>query len=173
MSVRRSYFQDAESILGQQSGDCRLLELIRAITGWGHACHYGDSPRAALDCYRRALTSLEEHDLQGTTVQANCENRMGNAWMRVGEFELAVECHQRALEIRRRIEGPAHDDLVLSLGNLGFAYDKLHRFEDAARCLEEAHQILLSSLGPEHPRTKEYAGRCDRQRARSRRCLIS
>ena len=68
-----------------------------------------------------------------------------------GEYAKAEPLFQEALRIRRKVLGPEHPDVALSLNNLGELYEATSEYAKAEPLLQEALRIRRKILGPEHP----------------------
>jgi non-specific serine/threonine protein kinase/serine/threonine-protein kinase len=68
-----------------------------------------------------------------------------------GRYDEAEPMFLRALELRRRIHGPRHYQVALSLHNTAVLYSAQHRYDEAIQSLEESISISEEVLGPDHP----------------------
>jgi len=68
-------------------------------------------------------------------------NNKGNALARLGKFEDALRCYDRALDIDPGYRG--------AWVNKGFVLTKLGRFDEAASCAD--HALLLDRRGRAEP----------------------
>ncbi|MEX1362513.1 MAG: serine/threonine-protein kinase [Nannocystaceae bacterium] len=71
--------------------------------------------------------------------------------MAEGNYEQAIEDHQRALRLREARLGSDHPELATVLGNLGSAYAAMGDFAQAQQAQERALEIREAALGPDHP----------------------
>ena len=86
------------------------------------------------------------------TVEASIRNTLGESYWYLGESDLAVRQHERALALQRRVLGPDHPDTLVSLNNLALAYYEAGRVDEALPLHEEARGGG-GPLGPDHPLT--------------------
>jgi tetratricopeptide (TPR) repeat protein len=62
---------------------------------------------------------------------------------------------QQVLQLHRLAHGVGHPFVGVDMKNLGMVYLKTGQKDKAKNYLEKAYNILLKSLGPEHPETKK------------------
>ncbi|MEZ4362739.1 MAG: serine/threonine-protein kinase [Kofleriaceae bacterium] len=100
--------------------------------------------------YRRALSIVEK--LPEYTSTPALLNNLGALEFDDGRFELALQYHQRALDLRRARLGPSHPDVARSLNSIAAVYLETG---NAPRALELARQALPlyeAAYGPNHER---------------------
>ncbi len=68
-----------------------------------------------------------------------------------GEYDLALEHHQKALAIREKAQGPNHPDVAASCNNIGIVYLAKAEYDRAIEHHQRALVIWENLLGPEHP----------------------
>ena len=84
---------------------------------------------------------------------ADEQDREGRRLSDLGHFREALAPAERALAIRRKIEGDAHRDTARDLNELGSLYCKLKEYGKAEPLVEETLAIQLKLFGNEHPET--------------------
>lgn len=92
---------------------------------------------------------------------AECYNLMGIICGDIGKDEEALEYHQKALDIRKRILGDKHYDTALSYNNIGYIYYSSENFQKAIEYFKIAYDIFLNAVGPNHPQIKSSLGNLD------------
>ncbi|XP_046854991.1 uncharacterized protein LOC124448023, partial [Xenia sp. Carnegie-2017] len=74
----------------------------------------------------------------------------GNVFYETGNYDKAIEFHEKALEIQKQSLGPNHVDVAGSLNNLGNVYKDTGNYDKAIEFHEKALEIRKQSLGPNH-----------------------
>ncbi len=77
--------------------------------------------------------------------------------MKLGNFQKALEYHEKALEIRIKSLGPHHVAVATTKKNIGIVHGTMGNQTTAKNYYKEAYAIYLKSLGPNHPFTKGLA----------------
>ncbi|MFT3707870.1 MAG: serine/threonine-protein kinase [Archangium sp.] len=88
-------------------------------------------------------------------LEASLANNLGVLAAGRGDFQKALESHQRALTLRRQVLGDKHPLVARSHSNLGIAFKGLGRFDDARAQYEQALAIDEAALDPSHPQVAE------------------
>ena len=88
------------------------------------------------------------------TYVATAYNNIGNAYHSQGNFAQAMECHKKALHIRRKVFGEEHPDVAMSYGNVGIVYYSQGDYVKALENLQKALDIMTKALGEEHLRER-------------------
>ena len=129
----RGYFEHAEAFFQQALTDDP--KSAEALYGLGSAYLQQQKANEARECFQRAL---QLHASYPGTLP-NSWNNLGILAAREGEFDLAIQYFQRALQI-----DPEH---TIALQNLGNAYRQKKDWAQAKRVLERA--LALSPDDPE------------------------
>lgn len=87
----------------------------------------------------------------GTVAQARLSESIGGNHFRAGEFDLAAERFQEALELLEESEEVDELDLANVVNSVGAASVKAARFEEAGRSFQRALDIRVRLQGPKHP----------------------
>ena len=82
-----------------------------------------------------------------------------------GRFADAVSHLDRALALKRRLLGPAHPDVAVTLHNLAVAWRRHGDATRAGALLAEAEALFVAALGDTHPRTLRCRAQRDRVKA--------
>jgi tetratricopeptide (TPR) repeat protein len=82
-------------------------------------------------------------------------NDLGSITAREGRLKEALEFHERALVIWRKILGEEHPETALSLQQIGNHYDHMHDLGKALYYYNAALAIQRKVLGEEHPDTAQ------------------
>ncbi len=93
--------------------------------GWGEN---------VLDIQQRILG--EEHPDTATSL-----NNVGGTYSELGDYQKALECHEKALDIRMRIFGEEHPDTATSFNNVGCAYIEIGEYAKALEKIGKAYSI--------------------------------
>jgi DNA-binding SARP family transcriptional activator/tetratricopeptide (TPR) repeat protein len=67
-------------------------------------------------------------------------NSLGNAQVKAGRYLEALDIHRACLAIRLQLDGPIQ--LAGSYGNLAIVYERLGRYPEALRCLEQVNDLV-------------------------------
>ncbi|KAI5798257.1 hypothetical protein FPQ18DRAFT_271458, partial [Pyronema domesticum] len=70
-----------------------------------------------------------------------------------GKYTEAVELGKATIEAGKEILGPDHPDTLISIHNLGVAYDILKKYAEAEACYQEVLERQVRVLEHEHPYT--------------------
>jgi tetratricopeptide (TPR) repeat protein len=80
-------------------------------------------------------------------IQATLMDTMGSVYTSLGLYGAAVPLMQQALQKRRTLFGPQHQDVAQSLNNLGEALTRTSNYTEAERDLNQALVIRRQLLG--------------------------
>jgi tetratricopeptide (TPR) repeat protein/tRNA A-37 threonylcarbamoyl transferase component Bud32 len=138
-----------ESILSAAStGDDEVV-----ARGWvervGFAALLGPSPEA--ERWVRFARAAVARAGNPPELEASFANNLGVLAHFRGQFEAAVQAHQRAITLRRQLFGDQHPLVARSHTNLGTAFKGLGKLEDARAQYALALSIEEQALGPTHP----------------------
>ena len=86
---------------------------------------------------------------------ASSYNNVGNVYNRQGQYELALEYYQKALEIDIKVSGQEHPDVAASKENIGLVFEAMGKKSEAKQMFTEAAGIRRKVLGADHPLTKK------------------
>jgi tetratricopeptide (TPR) repeat protein len=81
-------------------------------------------------------------------------NELGVIFNTLGEFQEAVDYHEKALAIDTEIYGDRHPKVAVYLNNLGLAWKALGKYQKAMDYYKRAESIFKIKLGEDHPYTK-------------------
>jgi len=93
------------------------------------------------------LPAALKRDLASADSLQNVLNEVANAM----QCERGVEVAQRQFEIRERILGPKHPDLVLSIAEKAYFHFCLGNFEKTIELLDQKRELNKSIYGELHP----------------------
>ncbi len=99
--------------------------------------------------FREAL--LEAQERKNELVTATCLDNIGEIYFQQGYFEKAELYYQQAMEIRRRLLPPGHEDMIISLNNLSAAYFFQGKYRLAKPLCEQLIANYETILGRDHP----------------------
>ena len=92
---------------------------------------------------------------------ATSYNNMGSVHHNKGEYDKALEHHQKALAIRLKQLGPEHPDVAISYNNMAYVYKAQKDLPKAKEYWAKAYAIFSEKLGPNHPHTNLVKGQLD------------
>ncbi|MFD0315632.1 AfsR/SARP family transcriptional regulator [Streptomyces flavalbus] len=121
---------------GDEQGEAwALKDLSNALRSLGRHEEAISALREALVLYRKS------GDVQG---RASAMANLGDIHLQAGQFRKSVEYTRRGLALYRTL-GSDPWSVGICLANLGDAYQRLGRYDDAVTCLEEAMTVLRTS----------------------------
>ncbi len=103
--------------------------------------------RTLLDRGLERLKDLEDQP----EVHALMMDHIGHIYRNLGEYEKAVPLVEQALDERRRLLGPAHEDVAKSLRLLSMIRTDQGNYEEAVGLASEALAIVEQLPGEPHP----------------------
>jgi tetratricopeptide (TPR) repeat protein len=86
-------------------------------------------------------------------VEAAIRNTIGRTYTDLGLYQEAREQFERALDLQRRVLGPAHPDTLTSMHNLALIYRDEGKYAQAEALDIQTLGIQRRVKGPEHPDT--------------------
>jgi len=113
----------------------------------------GGSGRSAavLDVLERERERFEMELRDDPAVLAALQNRLGEIYQSLEQYDRALPLLEGALAARRRVLGPASLETAASLENLGEVQNERGEFEAAEAFLREALEVEEKLLGNEDP----------------------
>ena len=105
----------------------------------------------AVDLYEHKSNFLNDSEAPKNTDYLRLQNLVGTAYMKNEQYEKAITALKWAVEIHKEALDPVHPGRLASEHNLGRAYIKTNRFEEAASILEvlEIRRTILDVESPE------------------------
>jgi serine/threonine protein kinase/tetratricopeptide (TPR) repeat protein len=104
---------------------------------------------------REILDKTSERVGRELTNQPEVESELcatlGTVYSELGDLTNAAAMHQRALDIRRRLNGDQHTNVASSLNDLGTVLQVQGRLDEAEVLHRKALVIRRGLLGPSHP----------------------
>ncbi len=118
----------------------------------------GQSGGLGKDVTLRAAVDASEPEIAKAfrdkpTVEAYVRDSLGNTYRYLGEPELTVRQHERALELRKAALGLDHPDTLESQNNLALAYKDAGRLDRAIPLFERTLAAWTAKLGGDHSDT--------------------
>jgi serine/threonine protein kinase len=86
-------------------------------------------------------------------IQAELLKALGKTFRKLGLLAQAIAADEKALELRRKLPGPAHRETLRIMCELASAYFDGGRTSEALALLETAHDQMKAKLGPEDSET--------------------
>ncbi len=106
--------------------------------------------RAFLD---KQLTNVEEEKAKDNKrkaiLYANASNNLGTLYQDMKQFDKAVECHQRSLELLQ--DTGKYDYIAITLNNLVNPLIQARKFEEAEELAKKSLEIFETHLSVDHP----------------------
>ena len=134
-----------------------LPSLSEALVKMSHKINESGLPKQ-MEPLREHLRSVAEacegvEPLKAGALWGN----LGSYLSKIADYEGAIKCHEKALEIRKKTLGPDHPDVAWSLQKIGLILQSRGDYEAARKCYERALKICQEKLGPDHPSTGTVA----------------
>jgi tetratricopeptide (TPR) repeat protein len=106
--------------------------------------------REALD---RAEPEIAKAFAGEPLVEASIRNTLGVSYWYLGDQEKALHQQERAVALRRQELGLEHPETVGAMNDLAIVLDRMGKFAQEQRILEEVVEVKRRTLGPEDPVT--------------------
>jgi serine/threonine-protein kinase len=148
----RESLEVRERVLGDSHPDTAMswLRLSDLLYSKGDYPGAEKASRRALEVYRRALPRPQD-----ALTFALPLTELGMILNKLGRPREAEAPVRQAIEIRTKFLPPGHRLIASSRAALGESLRLQKRHIEAERILVESYQILKSTAGEQHPRTKE------------------
>ena len=104
----------------------------------------------AMGYYIKALNNRLSQGEDNPDV-ANCYNEIGLIYYYQGKYAEALENHDRAMEIYKKVSGVDHPQVATSYSNMGLVYYELGEYDKSMECYDKALIIRKKVFGEEHP----------------------
>jgi serine/threonine protein kinase/tetratricopeptide (TPR) repeat protein len=131
-----------EDLLGQADDFSQVLDETGPVSMM--------TIREALD---HAATRIGERFRDQPLVEATIRTTIGDAYLRLHEFQIAVGHHERAFALRRATLGFGHQDTLGSVASLFGAYLWSGRHSEAIALCQRTLEDRKAKLGADHPDT--------------------
>ncbi len=86
-------------------------------------------------------------------AEASIRNTLGVSYWYLGDQEKALEQQERAVALRRQELGPGDPETVGAMNDLAIVLDRMGKFAEEQKILEEVVAVKRRTLGPEDPLT--------------------
>ena len=112
--------------------------------------------------YTAELATEEAKSAPSWVQLSYLNNQLGLALRDDGQYDKALEYHQKSLAIRLKQLEADHPDVANSYYNIAFIYKAKKDLSKAKEYWEKAYAIFLKRLGPNHPDTKDTKAELDK-----------
>jgi len=126
---------------GTQLLACRLTWLQ------AYPAYHRGMWKKAHDLVLKSKEIYDHASLTDTKLYAHLLNDLSTTYSCIGQYSLALDYEQKALDIRREVLGELNQDTALSYHNLGLGYTKMGNSRAALKYLEKALEIYRELLG--------------------------
>ncbi|CAF4190301.1 unnamed protein product, partial [Rotaria sordida] len=103
------------------------------------------------DKAEQVFTMLLEQAPDDDNNKAYCYHCLGLMKNAQGQYDVAIDFHEKSLAIYEKILSPNHPDLANSYNNIGQVYDNMGDYSKALEFYKKAHKIYEKALPPNHP----------------------
>ena len=146
---------DVESATAKAVSEFLQKNLFEQVTGGGQRGASGDlSVNGALD--RAAGRIAGTFDKQ-PLVEAGVREAIASAYTTLALYEKAGQQLERALDLRRRIQGEEDADVLRTMRLLAVSYANQRKFVESTGILGKALEVHRRRFGADHPDTLQYA----------------
>ena len=97
--------------------------------------------KPALECYREALSILDNSKIPDHQITSNCLISMACLYSEYDMNEDALQCEFKALELNRHVLPSDHIDIANNLKNIGISYMNMNNPSEALRYFNESLSI--------------------------------
>ena len=100
-----------------------------------------------------ATTNLLMAQMRGEENHPSCGEMLdvlGTMHRTLGNFDAALDFHQRALFVDQKNFGPNHPNVGSTLGNIAGALTEQGRFAEAEPLFQRSLRIMETAIGPDH-----------------------
>ena len=155
MENNKSLYQVNLTLTSDDDQELRILtnhikeEEVAGEAGWerlGQLLVKLSQLEKAEELYNALLKqTLDENE------KAICYNNMGVIKVGQGDHKMAIQYHEKALEIRQKTLPPNHPLLAISYNNIAEVYYNMGEYSKALSFIEKALEIFKKTLPPNHP----------------------
>ncbi len=135
--------------------DCPAEKYIELLFKYGHFLIKYAYYEESIEVNLRFIRLSEETNGQDDTT-ASSYNNIGIVYDNLGDYDKALEYHNKALEIFKDVLGENHPDTASSYNNIGIVYDELGDYDKALEFKNKALEIIKAVLGENHPDTAMF-----------------
>ena len=149
------YFQEALTIKKKIYGE-EHYEIGQSYRNLGDVCsEIGQQNEAKKFYAKSSMISLKLIEREGGDNDANSYRKLADNFSDIGMYDVATECHEKALSIFKTIHGVEHDDVAASYILLAEDYYNIGDNDQALECQMKALSILKKIHGEEHDAVAE------------------
>ncbi len=130
---------DALVEVGRSSAETKLNPTIREVLD-----------RAALEL---AADKIEANFPQQPRLQAELLKTVGDTYLGIGEYGLAIAFLTRAADLQKTCLGAEHSSTLTTLNNLALACMEAGKLAEAIVLFEQVRDAQVKTLGANHPKT--------------------
>ena len=134
-------FAQADALVeaGRSSAETKLNPTIREVLD-----------RAALEL---AADKIEANFPQQPRLQAELLKTVGDTYLGIGEYGLAIAFLTRAADLQKICLGAEHSSTLITLNNLALACMEAGKLPQAVELFEQVRDAHMKTLGSNHPKT--------------------
>ena len=129
--------------------DCPAEKYIELLFKYGIFLATYSYYKEALEVDLRFVQLSEETNGQNETT-ADAYNNIGNVYHKLGDYDKALEYHNKALEIKKDVLGEDHPNTAHSYNNIGNVYRNLGDYDKALEYHFKGLEIKKDVLGENH-----------------------
>lgn len=107
----------------------------------------------AIDYFQKSLRESLRSSQSDPVREADCRNRLGQAFLRAGQMDRAEREMRRSVDLIRESVGEGnHPELVTALTGLSRVFTLREKYEEAQAVAEESLEMVEAIWGVEHPK---------------------
>ena len=118
----------------------------------------GEFSKALRDNLKKAVEELEGSAIGDPLEVAEMQHTLGVSLVGLGEYDLALQLHEKSRATRHARLGPDHPDTLLSMGNLATGYQLVGKSDRSLPLFQETLARSRAMLGPDHRNTLVAVG---------------
>ncbi|NGX37205.1 MAG: Photosystem I assembly protein Ycf3 [Chlamydiae bacterium] len=150
------YLEQSLAMNKQIYGQKPHLSVARTLNNLGLAWDALGEASKAIKYYEQSLAMNKQIYGQKPHLSvATTLNNLGLAWKNLGEASKAIKYYEQSLAVNKQIYGQKpHSEIATTLNNLGTAWEALGEASNAIEYFSRSYQMLLETVGPDHPNTQ-------------------
>jgi len=159
-AVKQKQRADEQAAVAQAVNEFLQDDLLKQA-GSTQQANTGFQPQPDLtvkEALRRASQRVGQRFATQPAVEFQIQDTLGEAFLAVGDWKMAIAHLERALAIRKAMAGPDDAALLDNMRHLAAAYSQSGQLTNAIELSKEALKLTKATLGADHPDTLRSMG---------------